>query len=293
VVERGWRAVRGAGCGRAGRGGGLTGRRGVQADAEALMQLADSSPVTEEVATMVKRVWEDEGIQRTYQQRSTFQLADSTAYFMTTRLDDVGKADYLPSDEDMLRVRMKTSGVHEMTIDVHGTKFLLVDVGGQRNERRKWIHCFSEVTAVIFVAAASEYDQTMLEEATKNRLIDALALFDEIANAEWFSNKDIILFLNKVDLFREKIARVDIRQELPDGTILFGDYRGGCNFDDGIQYILDKFLERNENPNKTIYFKQTTATDRSNVEHVFRSCQDIILKDNLIRGGFMEEEETT
>jgi len=33
------------------------------------------------------------------------------------------------------------------------------DVGGQRNERKKWIHCFQDVTAVCFVVALSEYDQ--------------------------------------------------------------------------------------------------------------------------------------
>lgn len=41
-------------------------------------------------------------------------------------------------------------------------KYCMFDVGGQRNERRKWIHCFDNVTAVIFVTAISEYDQARL-----------------------------------------------------------------------------------------------------------------------------------
>ena len=39
----------------------------------------------------------------------------------------------------------------------------MVDVGGQRSERRKWIHCFENVTSVMFLAAVSEYDQTLHE----------------------------------------------------------------------------------------------------------------------------------
>ena len=39
---------------------------------------------------------------------------------------------------------------------IDGVPFVVYDVGGQRNERRKWIHCFNDVTAIIFVAALSE-----------------------------------------------------------------------------------------------------------------------------------------
>jgi hypothetical protein len=39
----------------------------------------------------------------------------------------------------------------------------MVDVGGQRSERRKWIHCFENVTSIIFLVALSEYDQILFE----------------------------------------------------------------------------------------------------------------------------------
>lgn len=87
----------------------------------------------------------------------------------------------------------------------------MYDVGGQRNERKKWIHCFDEVTAVIFVASLSEYDQVLYEDNTVNRMEEAVNLFDEICNSRWFRTTSFILFLNKRDLFETKIRNVDLR----------------------------------------------------------------------------------
>lgn len=41
--------------------------------------------------------------------------------------------------------------------------YRMVDVGGQRSERRKWIHCFENVTSIMFLVALSEYDQVLVE----------------------------------------------------------------------------------------------------------------------------------
>jgi G-protein alpha subunit len=63
----------------------------------------------------------------------------------------------------------------------------MYDVGGQRNERKKWIHCFDDVTAVIFVASLSEYDQVLYEDNTVNRMEEAVTLFSDIANSRYQS----------------------------------------------------------------------------------------------------------
>jgi hypothetical protein len=62
---------------------------------------------------------------------------------------------------------LKDGTVFSSSSDSNGVDFLQFRgvsalQGGQRNERRKWIHCFENVTAVIFVAALSEYDQVCL-----------------------------------------------------------------------------------------------------------------------------------
>lgn len=48
--------------------------------------------------------------------------------------------------------------------DAVTTFFSMFDVGGQRSERRKWIHCFDAVSSIIFCVALSEYDQVLLEQ---------------------------------------------------------------------------------------------------------------------------------
>jgi GTPase SAR1 family protein len=162
--------------------------------------------------------------------------------------------------------------------------FALYDVGGQRNERKKWIHVFDNVTGVIFVAALSEYDQTLFEDNDKNRMVEALELFEWICNHDLFKNVPTILFLNKMDLFRTKISTYPI------ATIpLWKEYKGSDDFTKAWQYFFEKFHASGtkSNPSKQIYAHVTCATDTSNVHHVFNSCRDIILKENLAGSGLI------
>jgi len=192
-----------------------------------------------------------------------------------------------------LQVRVKTSGIviEQFTLkgdDGHDVQFEMYDVGGQQNERRKWIHCFDEVTAVIFVAAISEFDQVMYEDSTQNRLMDSLELFEEIVNSRWFERKSFILFLNKRDLFQAKIARKDIRQEIEPGVFLFDDYHGGCDYAAGVHYLIGQFLKRNHNRKRDVYYHVTVATDKNNIRTVFDACREIVLRDSLQFTGFLE-----
>lgn len=78
---------------------------------------------------------------------------------------------YQLSGEDTLILRYKTSGIVEHDISYAGERYVyehnkktrsislltlpwcdirLVDVGGPRSERKKWIHCFSHVDSIVF-----------------------------------------------------------------------------------------------------------------------------------------------
>ena len=134
-------------------------------------------------------------------------------------------------------------------------------MGGQRNERRKWLHCFDGVTAIIFVVALSEYDQTLYEDEKEPRMAETLEVFDTICKNSIFKNKSMIIFFNKVtlflmfpqnvakgivaglteetrlqvDLFREKVKTVPI-------TVFFREYKGKSDSEqESRQYISDRF----------------------------------------------------
>ena len=65
---------------------------------------------------------------------------------------------------DVLRSRVKTTGITETNFEIGELKYRMFDVGGQRSERKKWIHCFENVTAIVFLVAISEYDQMLYED---------------------------------------------------------------------------------------------------------------------------------
>ena len=90
----------------------------------------------------------------------------ASAKYLFDSIDRIGVIDYKPTEQDILRSRIKTVGIVETTFLVKDMTYRMFDVGGQRSERKKWITCFENVTSVVFMAACSEYDQVLIEDAS-------------------------------------------------------------------------------------------------------------------------------
>jgi GTPase SAR1 family protein len=238
-----------------------------------------SGPLSDDIASDIKLLWKDSGVQEAYKRSAEYQLIDSAHYYFEN-IERLAAPDYVPSVDDVLRSRAKTTGIIEIEFDVSGTHFRMVDVGGQRSERKKWMHCFQEVTTVIFCVALSEYDLKLQEDDTTNRMHESLKLFKEICNSKWFIDTSMILFLNKKDIFAEKISQIDLK-------ICFPDYTGGKNYDNALKYIQEKFISQNDNPQKIIYPHTTCATDTNNITVVFNAVKDIILRKALDSAGII------
>jgi len=236
-----------------------------------------------QVAEHVKALWSNPVIQETVLKSYLFQLPDSAAY-LAENIDRIVMRDYTPTFEDILRCRARTTGIVEIEFEIDKFKFKVVDVGGQRSERKKWIHCFEGVTGLIFCVALSEYDQKLYEDERTNRMHEALELFDEMCNSEYFARTDIMLFLNKCDLFREKLKRVDL-------SVCFSDYNFGADFDRACNFIRTKFEGLNRRTAggtpKRLYCHVTCATDTENVRVVFNMVRHIILNRNLEGAGII------
>lgn len=233
--------------------------------------------ITPTIADAVKSLWNDEGIKHIFKRSSEFQLNDSAGYFFDG-IDRISQPNFVPTEQDVLRSRARTTGITEIAFDLQDVHFRMVDVGGQRSERKKWIHCFQDVTALIFCVAMSEYDLKLYEDETVNRMHESIMLFEEICNCQWFNDTAIILFLNKSDLFAQKIQSVDL-------SVCFSDYTGGCDYKAGCDYLKNKFISLNRNKDKVIYTHITCATDTENIRFVFDSVRDIVLRVSLERSG--------
>lgn len=203
---------------------------------------------------------------------------DSAPYFYK-ELSRVAEADYVPTEADVLRARTKTTGIYETRFTMGNLSIHMFDVGGQRSERKKWIHCFEAVTSIIFCVALSEYDQALLEEAGQNRMTESLVLFDSVINSRWFVRTSIILFLNKIDLFKEKLPLVPLADWFP-------EYQGGADPNKAAKYILYRFTQVNR-AKLNIYPHLTQATDTSNIRLVFAAVKETILQNALKDSGIL------
>ncbi|CAM9099369.1 unnamed protein product [Phaeothamnion confervicola] len=247
-----------------------------------IRDIDDTATINDEVGGHIKALWADPAIQKTWARRSEYQVIESMRFFLEN-IDRIMASGYSATPQDILHVRIRSSGIVVDRYNIDGTTFEMYDVGGQRNERKKWIHCFDNVTAVIYVAALSEYDQGLFEDSSTNRMVEAIELFKEICNNPYFVNSSIILFLNKKDLFAEKVKIKSI------GAVPhWQDFKGAeHDFDAGEAYFREKFMAANAS-GKLVYTHVTCATDTENVRVVFNSCKDTILRSNLKNSGFMD-----
>lgn len=157
-----------------------------------------------------EHLWGDAGVRECYSRSHEYQLLDSAKYFLD-RVEEIRKPDYIPSDQDILRCRVVTTSIQHIQFDVadagNPVQFSVFDVGGQRGERKKWIQVFDSVVAIQFLADCSSYDQNLREDPSKNRLLEALEIFEQVWRNRFLKYVSILLFLNKIDILAEKVAK--------------------------------------------------------------------------------------
>ncbi|TFY59215.1 hypothetical protein EVJ58_g5909 [Rhodofomes roseus] len=199
----------------------------------------------EEMARAIYELWQDPIIPAIMDHSSEFYLMDSASYFFTEALR-IGTRDYVPTETDVLRARQKSTGITE-------TRFTL--------------------------GPLSEYDQVLLEERNQNRMAESLVLFDSVINSRWFLRTSIILFLNKIDVFKSKLPKVPLEKYFP-------EYTGGPDINKAAKYILWRFMQANR-ARLSVYPHLTQATDTSNIRLVFAAVKETILQNALKDSGIL------
>lgn len=261
--------------------------------------------VTEDINGWILRMWKDVGIRNTFAFRgSEFTLPDSAEYFFG-RMQEVKLYDssFIPTMQDVLRCRVRTTGILETKFestasgnedDTKRTTFHIFDVGGQRNERRKWMHLFEDVTAMFYISSLTGYSEKLYEDNSINRMHESLELYEELANKKWFRDTAMIIFLNKYDLFQHRLLEIPFTTCFPEFKCPpeieekkeESDEDWEAYLEAHIDHVKDLFIART--PERTTpHIHATNATNPENIGIIFRACYDIILKSSLAGAGLL------
>ena len=235
----------------------------------------DVDELTDEVAHNISLIWDDPAAKEVYKQIHSCNLSDHTDFFLDNT-ERIAKADYLPSNEDVIKSRIRTTGVNDIKMDINGRKILLVDVGGQQCERGKWKNVFNNVNAIIFVISLADFDQTMFEDQKERRTVDSLELFKQTVANPLFQKIPFYLIMNKQDEFERKLKAFPdaFKQSYPgfDGNL--------DDVDSVIKYIENQYISQTgeRQPGAEIKTFVTTALNADKLNQTFLSVSENVLK---------------
>jgi guanine nucleotide-binding protein subunit alpha len=245
-----------------------------------LQKVKSANALTPVVANSISEIWHNkqmiEFIQRI--DDSNFEGGYSGCEYFFENSKRFAESNYKPTKTDILSARVKTTGVTETRFTVLRTNFTVIDVGGQRSERKKWLNHFQSVSSVIFLTAINEYDMDLSEDSKTNRLEESLVLWKALSSSQYFQKTPFILFLNKSDLFKTKINQVPLSDVFSD----YDDFVTNANyakevsdFDKGCHYIRSQFQKYFGG--YIFYFHITNARDTEVCQKVFNNVQHTIL----------------
>jgi len=257
-------------------GDGLTAEDSLAAAAVINGVEASEKTLRPDVVHALKTLWKDSKFQQAVELRSKFQLQECVLPFFQAvqSYPAWGGPGWIPNKDDCVRARIRSSGVIQADFTVDGVPYSLYDAGGQRAERRKWIHHFDDVTALIYMASLTDYDEVLYEDNSKNRLQESLEVFEDLQrNHEW----QTLLFLNKLDLFEDKYL---VRKVALNASGLFPYApQGNDDKDAAIKWMAALYKSKMLTPDKDAFFVHAiSAVDSKAVEALFAETKMIVLQ---------------
>ncbi|KAF8610262.1 G-alpha-domain-containing protein [Ceratobasidium sp. AG-I] len=228
-----------------------------------------------------KAVWE-------MLKRRNVRIENMSGFFLDD-IDRIAKPRYVPTNDDILKARLKTLGVSETQCVLNtgpekGIVWRIFDVGGARYQRAAWAPHFDDVNCIIFLAPISAFDQVLAEDPSVNRLEDSLAMWRDLCKNKILAGASIVLFLNKCDLLQTKLeAGVQLKQFLTSYGDRPNDY---ANVTKTLKSKFSK-IRHEHNPGAQIFTHFITATDTRTTGLAITAVRDKIMRENLQNIGFV------
>ncbi|KZT03259.1 G-protein alpha subunit [Laetiporus sulphureus 93-53] len=172
------------------------------------MKAREATEIIAGCAEDMRAIWEDSIIQQMLRKRKL--RMEATSGFFLNDVERIAARDYEPSDDDVVRARLRTLGVQEYKIKFEkgpaaGSEWCLYDVGGSRTQRAAWFPYFDDCDAIIFLAPVNCFDERLAEDRKVNRLEDSYLWWKLVCSSKLLARTEIILFLNKCDLLDQKL----------------------------------------------------------------------------------------
>lgn len=226
------------------------------------------------MARKIKKLWDDNALKQTWAAAPGYQLQMTNMEYLMGRLEVITHPSYVPTNEDMLHARQRTTGSQKTTFTKDKITWELVDVGGQRPERAKWEFVMKEgAHAVIFFAALDEFNMISSEEKEKKTKMEiSMDVFSEVLNSPVTKGTCTLLFLNKVDLFEKKIQNPASFKEFQKSL----EYSGPPKVEDCFNFVKDKFTSLIKDENADLHCHITCALDTEAMTTVFQAVKENI-----------------
>jgi hypothetical protein len=193
-------------------------------------------------------------------------------------IDRVTQDDYTPSIEDTLWNYVRTSGIHGISLQGQITKYIpdtqdikIVDIGGRRSERKKWIQAFDGVSTLFFFVDISGYDETLAEARNDNKMQESLLLFTSLCMSRSFAQTPITLIFHYMDKLERKIAEGRYPKMQYES-----DKRDLCTVEGVRDYYTRKFLELdNRSVERSTSVHYTSIYDLDKLGNIFLQHADL------------------
>lgn len=246
------------------------------ADVITSLNVTDSEELCPDVAAEIKKLWNDPMMKLNYSNATNIGIGDNADFFIES-VERIASPSYVPSDEDLLKSRIKTTGKSDLDVMFNDIRVKMVDIGGQLSERKNWDKFYKGVEYLIFVIPLSDFNQQMYEESSMLRTNDTRELFEKTAN-EIFGSTPIFLVFNKLDMFERKL------REFPDMfRKAYPGFEGDTNnTSECVEFVRKEFLSKlnpDREPAAAVQTITISAMETSDIQKLFQTVAKKVVED--------------
>ncbi|KAI0673186.1 G-alpha-domain-containing protein [Trametes maxima] len=251
-------------------------------------QMRETADIIAGCAEDMKAIWEDSTVREMLLRKGI--RMEATPGFFLNDIDRIAVRDYEPTDDDVVRARLRTLGVQEHRIKFNkgpasGSEWYIYDVGGSRTQRIAWYPYFDDCDAIIFLAPINCFDERLAEDRRINRLEDSYMLWKAVVSSKLLAKTSIILFLNKRDLLEQKLrSGVRIREHVHS----YGDRPN--DVEHALKYFQQHFrdiLRKNSPEPRPFRAHITSVVDTKATAVTLSVVEEGILRDHLTRADLL------